>query len=205
MNSFRGERQFILTRRQIDNILKQIHVVAALPPPQAPWTIEPALTLARRTEQALADVKADIVNELRMQEAAKKSKALGEARLEALRGNAPPDVTWSEARTVSRAQAIGPGAEAVRAIFRAGATKLPAYVGVEQPGQGYVIYRIESVMLPGDAEVDKRLDTMRDQLVRVTGAQDFSGYLASLRARANVEIKDKALDPARAASPEPAR
>ena len=156
-------------------------------------------------ERPLADVKADIVNELRMQEAAKKSKALGEARLEALRGNAPPDVTWSEARTVSRAQAIGPGAEAVRAIFRAGATKLPAYVGVEQPGQGYVIYRIESVMLPGDAEVDKRLDTMRDQLVRVTGAQDFSGYLASLRARANVEIKDKALDPARAASPEPAR
>lgn len=32
---------------------------AELPPLQAPWTIEPALTLARRTEQALADVKAD--------------------------------------------------------------------------------------------------------------------------------------------------
>lgn len=32
---------------------------ADLPPLQAPWTIEPALTLARRTEQALADVKAD--------------------------------------------------------------------------------------------------------------------------------------------------
>lgn len=32
---------------------------AELPPLQAHWTIEPALTLARRTEQALADVKAD--------------------------------------------------------------------------------------------------------------------------------------------------
>lgn len=32
---------------------------AELPPLQTPWTIEPALTLARRTEQALADVKAD--------------------------------------------------------------------------------------------------------------------------------------------------
>jgi uncharacterized protein (TIGR02680 family) len=32
---------------------------APLPPLQTPWTIEPALTLARRAEQALADVKAD--------------------------------------------------------------------------------------------------------------------------------------------------
>lgn len=32
---------------------------AELPPLQLPWTIEPALTLARRTEQALADFKAD--------------------------------------------------------------------------------------------------------------------------------------------------
>ncbi|MBN9462584.1 MAG: TIGR02680 family protein [Burkholderiales bacterium] len=32
---------------------------AELPPLRTPWTIEPALTLARRTEQALADVKAD--------------------------------------------------------------------------------------------------------------------------------------------------
>jgi len=32
---------------------------AELPPLQTPWTIEPALTLARRTEQALVDVKAD--------------------------------------------------------------------------------------------------------------------------------------------------
>jgi len=32
---------------------------AEVPPLQVPWTIEPALTLARRTEQALADVRAD--------------------------------------------------------------------------------------------------------------------------------------------------
>lgn len=40
---------------------------AELPPLQAPWTIEPALTLARRTEQALADVKADDESWSRMQ------------------------------------------------------------------------------------------------------------------------------------------
>lgn len=88
---------------------------------------------------------------------------------------------------VSRTDAQGVPPAALAAVFKADASKLPAYVGVDLGDAGYGIYRINAV-LPGAPIDPARLAAAQQQLAQISAQQDIEAYLAALRARSKVKI-----------------
>jgi peptidyl-prolyl cis-trans isomerase D len=134
-------------------------------------------------------VKADIERQLAQKEARALAAKRGAERLAELKkgGKAP----FGAVKTVSRDRATGLPPEAVARIFRADASALPAYVGVELPA-GYALYRITKVIEsePDDA----RQRAVQTELGRASGEQEFRSFLAGLRADAKIEINREALE-----------
>lgn len=80
----------------------------------------------------------------------------------------------------------------VKAIFRADAGKLPAYVGAETP-DGYRVYRLNRVVAgQTDPETAKR---MRNDIRRLVAQEEMRAYLENLKARAKVKVEPSALEP----------
>jgi peptidyl-prolyl cis-trans isomerase D len=101
-------------------------------------------------------------------------------------------LAWSAPKIVARQGKPAVEADALKPIFRADTSKLPAYVGVELPGRGYGIYRISRVTeAPVEAAREK---TLREQLVQQAAQQDVIAYLANLRATAKIEINKANLE-----------
>lgn len=129
---------------------------------------------------------------LQTEEAQKLALADGEAKLAALR-KGDGNLNWGASKTVSRfdPRAIPP--LAVQPVFRLDASKLPAYTGVEVPGAGYALFRLNKVT--NDMSIDeKQRKGMLGQLTSMASQDDLQGYLAGLRTRYKVEINQKALE-----------
>lgn len=142
------------------------------------------------SQKPLEQVKAQIEEQLTAAEAAKLAQAAGEAALAKLKaGEAGAATTWNAARSIKRSTP-GFSTDARKAVFAAGADKLPAYAGAVTP-IGYTLYRIEKVDVPTIADNDPRLADARDALSNLLGEQDTRDYLAGLRKRMGVEIKAK--------------
>lgn len=153
------------------------------------------LVAARVTEhqpakqRELAEVKDEIAAQLRQREAVELAHKDGEAKLAALRKGGTP-VTWSAAREVSRRNAQGLPAEALRRVVAADVAKLPAYVGLPVT-DGYVLMRISKVTEQppqGDAK------ELVAQTAQILGTADYEAYVASLKGRADVSINTANLE-----------
>ena len=142
-------------------------------------------------QRPLDEVKADVAKRLAAREGAAQARKDGEAKLAELAKGGDAGLAWSAAKTVSRREAQGFPPIAVQRVMAADASKLPAYVGVDRGEQGYALYRIAKV-IPGD--VAATLKEVQARLDRDNGTQQLEAYLASLRARANVEINAKNLE-----------
>ncbi|HJW24606.1 MAG TPA: SurA N-terminal domain-containing protein [Rhodocyclaceae bacterium] len=143
--------------------------------------------------QPFEAVKDKIEAMLKRQEAQALAKQAGEARLAALKKGEGDQVSWGAAKTVSR---LDPGSvppQAVPAIFKADAAKLPAYAGFELPGGGYALYKVVKVEA-GDKMDDARRQAMARQLGNLVMQEDVQSYLAALRARYKVEVNQAALE-----------
>lgn len=70
--------------------------------------------------------------------------------------------------------------------------KLPAYSGVEDPQRGYTLVRITRAVDPEkiDPEKEKSLTTALQQAL---GREQFAAYIASLKQKAEVKIKQESL------------
>ncbi|MDT3669188.1 MAG: SurA N-terminal domain-containing protein [Aromatoleum sp.] len=137
-------------------------------------------------------VKGDIEQQLRTEEAAKLAAARGKEALTTLAKGEDVPGEWSEVRTLQRGTAsLAPAA--IDAIFGAAANKLPAHVGVAMPDGHYSVFRIESVNRPELAKDDPRMAAVMQQYQRLIGERDFSAFLASLRERYKVEINEAAV------------
>ncbi|NTV12107.1 MAG: peptidylprolyl isomerase, partial [Zoogloea sp.] len=142
------------------------------------------------TLRPFEEVKADIERMLVAEEAAKLAAKDGAAKLASLQKGDKLELAWTEGRKLQRgAPSLPP--EAMRAVFSAPADKLPAYTGLNLPGAGYVLFRIEKVNHPAVQESDPRLQAIRTQYGRLLSDQDFSAYMSALRQRYGVKI-DKA-------------
>lgn len=137
-------------------------------------------------------VKGDIEQQLRTEEAAKLAAARGKEALAALTKGEEVPGEWSEVRTLQRGTASLARA-AVDAIFGAPANNLPAHVSVAMPDGNYSIFRIETVNRPELAKDDPRMAAVMQQYQRLIGERDFSAFLASLRERYEVEINEAAV------------
>lgn len=138
------------------------------------------------SKKPLAEVEGAIKQRVAMEEAVKTAKKAGEEKLAEVKKSG--DTTgFAEARTVSRAKAEGFNPAAFAAVMKADASKLPAYVGVEVPGAGYGIYRINKVGQPADVDNGRR-EQEAQRISQIVAQQEFSNYLDVLKEKAKIKI-----------------
>lgn len=151
------------------NTLVSAHIVDYKPASKRPFDEVRALVLAKVTAQ-----QAEVL-----------AQAAGTARLAALTAKAD-DVGFGAAQLVSRLQQSTLPRAAVDLILKADVRKLPAFVGLSTPGQGYVVYRINKIeQAPVDAaravEISKQIDT-------VTSQQSLYLFMQQLKQEGDVKI-----------------
>jgi peptidyl-prolyl cis-trans isomerase D len=142
------------------------------------------------TKRPFEEVK-NIVRERVVQiEAANLAKKAGEARLAELKAKGGA-AGFSDAKSISRAKSQGINGAAAVAVMKADVTKLPAYVGVELPGQGYGVYRINKVAQPATAD-NARRQAEQQQIANALAQQEMHAYLEALKQKAKVKISKPA-------------
>ena len=145
------------------------------------------------TQRPFEEVKAALARKLAQREAVALAKKEGEEKLAALARGEGASLQWAAAKTVSRQEPGGLGQAALRKVMTADAAKLPAYVGVERGEEGYGLYRIAKV-IPADAKVEAQNAEFFNRLDRQAGAEQLETYVASLRAKAKVDIRKANLE-----------
>ena len=142
-------------------------------------------------QREFKEVKDEIVELLRGRKASELAYKDGVARLERLKKGEDAGVTWGPAKSVSRREAQGLPADVLRRVVSADVSKLPAYVGVPIPNAGYLLLRISKVV-----EVDpKALDPqVSGRIAGMVGAAQYEAYIASLRSRADIEVRQANLE-----------
>ena len=145
------------------------------------------------TQRPFDEVKAELARKLARREAAALAKKEGEERLAALARGEGAGLQWSAAKTVSRQDPQGLAPSALRRVMMADAAKLPAYAGSERGEEGYALYRIAKLIAP-EAKSGAQNDELAARIERQAGADQFDAYVASLRARASVEIRKANLE-----------
>ena len=139
-------------------------------------------------------MQADIEKKLGFEAGRKMALERGEASLAKLRAGEEAPLNWSPPQDISRAQAQGPAATMVRAIFNAPANKLPAYLGFPMDNGGFAIFRITAVKQPKEALDPARVEAIKAQLEQTVSQDDFAAYLASLRKEYPVTVNRKLID-----------
>jgi peptidyl-prolyl cis-trans isomerase D len=120
-------------------------------------------------------------------EAAVLARKDGEEKLAALAKGGDAGLKWGAPKTVSRQESKELPAEALRRIMAVDASKLPAHAGVSLGDKGYAIFRVTKVTAGEAGPADQNAANLA-RLDRQAGAEQLDAYLASLRARAKIEI-----------------
>lgn len=127
-------------------------------------------------------VRGKVVAEMASAQARKE----GEAKLAELQKSKSTE-GFTSPITVSRNDAQGLPPAAVGAVFKADASKLPAYVGVDLGADGYAIYRINGIEKAAPVAAD-RLAGAQQQIAQRYAEAEMSAYLESLKARSKVKL-----------------
>ncbi len=144
-------------------------------------------------QRPLGEVKADVTRKLVQRDATVLARKEGEAKLAALAKGENAGLQWSAAKTVSRQEAQGLSPMALRKVMTADAAKLPSYAGADRGAEGYAIYRI-SRLIPPEAKTGAQNAEQLARIDRQAGVEQFEAYVASLRAKASVEIRTANLE-----------
>ncbi|HSI46884.1 MAG TPA: SurA N-terminal domain-containing protein [Ideonella sp.] len=144
----------------------------------------------------LAEVHADVLKQLRAEQAAAAARKEGEARVAALKQN--PAEALPQVVTVSRAKAQDLPRQVVDAALAADLSKAPAVVGVDLGAQGYAVLKVlKSVpRIAGDADVA----SAQPAVARALASAETAAYYDALKRRYKVDIKLKAPEPAASAT-----
>ncbi|MYN41072.1 peptidylprolyl isomerase [Duganella sp. FT109W] len=138
------------------------------------------------SKRPLAEVDAQIRQRVTMEEAAKLAFKAGEEKLAAFKKSG--DATgFGAAKLVSRQKPEGINGLAMQAIMKADTSKLPAYVGVDLPGMGYGLYRIDKVQQPA-AQDEAERKSQAEQIGNVIAQQEMAQYIEFLKQKAKVKI-----------------
>ena len=138
------------------------------------------------SKRPLAEVADQIRQRVTMDEALKLAQKTGAEKLAAFQKSG--DATgFGPVKTVSRAKAEGLNALAMAQVIKADAAKLPAYVGVDIPGQGYGIYRIGKVGQPAQPDVAAR-QSDAENIARALGQQEMFDYVELLKQKSKVKV-----------------
>jgi len=140
------------------------------------------------------EVRAAIEQKLTIEEAIKLAAKDGEAQIAKLSKGEAVDAKWGPSGAVSRGKPGPLPLEALKAVFRAPVDKLPAYVGVAVPNQGFAVFRISQVTKPQLAANDPRRAALAGQYGRLLAEEDLRAYVQALKDRYSVKFSAKAFD-----------
>ena len=159
----------------------------------APGTLVSARVVEHQPagQRSFDEAKGEIGARLKKQNAVEAAQKDGAARLEQLRKGGTVVVKWGPVRNVSRRDAQGLPREFLEPIVTADVSKLPAYVGIPVAEAGYLLVRIGKVT---QADLKDQAAENSARAAQVFGGAQYDAYLASLRGRAEVEIKPEALE-----------
>ena len=138
-----------------------------------------------KTKRPFDEVKAAIKERLTLEQATVLAKQEGEAKLAKLKEGAEAS-GFGDNKTISRTKRDGVHPAVLAAVLKADTSKLPAYVGVEFPLQGYGIYRVSKVSLPTPDQ--KRRQAEQQQMSGIMSQQEMVAYINALKKRAKAEI-----------------
>jgi peptidyl-prolyl cis-trans isomerase D len=141
-------------------------------------------------KRPLAEVEAAIRQRVTQEEATGLARQAGEAKLAALKASG--DATgFGEVKVLSRTmQQPTVNQTAAIAVLKADVSKLPAYVGVEIPGQGYGVYRIAKVSMPAQPDQARRKQEA-ESIARAVGGSELYGYIEALKRKAKAKVNVK--------------
>jgi len=143
------------------------------------------------SKRPLEAVRDEIRKTLLERKAVAQAREEGARRLEALRKGEQLAVNWGAPRDVSRENPGGLEPEALAAVFKVDASKLPAYVGVET-ASGYALYRVSAVEALQQVD-EQRVNAAANALTQLQAREQFRGFLDGLRERADVEVNEQQL------------
>jgi len=140
------------------------------------------------------DVRTEVEGKVKRREAAALARKEGEAKLAQLQASGgDAGLKWSAPLQVSRRAAAGLSPQALRQVLSADASKLPAHVGADRGERGYAIYRLVRVLSP-DPLPEQQQNEELARLDRQSGAAQVDAYVASLRARAKIQVNAAQLE-----------
>lgn len=137
-----------------------------------PTQLVAARLLEHRPERVrpLEEVKAEVTQRVRQEQAQALARKDGEARLAALK--AKPDEALPQALTISRTQSQNQSRQVVEAALKADLAKGPAILGVDLGEQGYAVLKVLK-LLPreaADADNDRAKPYVQQALTRAEEA-----------------------------------
>lgn len=138
------------------------------------------------TKRSFEEVQAIIRDKVTRTEEAALAKKTGEEKLAALKAQDNAS-GFGAAQTVSRGKNQGVNPLAFEAVMKANVNKLPAYVGVVLPQQGYALYRIAKVNQPAAQDPARRV-AEQEQITGVLAQQEMLAYVDVLKQKAKVKI-----------------
>lgn len=134
----------------------------------------------------LAEVRDAVRDSLVAQRSAALARQAGEARVQALRQN-PAEGLPGPTAVISRVDTQGAPAAVVDAVLGADVRQLPAVVGVDLPGAGYLVLRITEV-LPRDPAVGSE-QQLRERYAQAWAAAEAEAYASALRTRFKAQVE----------------
>ncbi|MDY7547853.1 SurA N-terminal domain-containing protein [Glaciimonas sp. CA11.2] len=138
------------------------------------------------TKQAFEDVKELVRTKVIQAAEVELAEKAGAAKFAALKVK-DDTAGFAVAKTVSRANQQGVAPNVFDAVMKADVSKLPAFVGVSLPGQGYAIYRIGKVAQPATIDQARRQSEQK-QISSALAQQEMSAYVEVLKKKAKAKI-----------------
>jgi peptidyl-prolyl cis-trans isomerase D len=168
----------------------------------APGTLVAARLLEHKTEsmRPFEEVRAGLEKLLVSRAAARLAVQEGQHQLNELKEGKGGKPAWSAPQLASRSDLKGLPEPVVRQAFRADASRLPAYAGLENPQGAYVLVRVSRVV---DVEniPPQRASEITEGLRQVLGQEAMAALIAELRRKSGVKINKEYLEKKEDASP----
>jgi peptidyl-prolyl cis-trans isomerase D len=144
------------------------------------------------SKRPFAEVEGIIRQRVTQEEATRLARQAGEAKLAAAKASGDA-AGFGEVKVVSRTKEPAINQAAALAVLKADTSKLPAYVGVELPGQGYGVYRIGKVSQPAQPDSARRQQEAA-QIASAVGGGEIYGFVEALKHKAKAKINVKSAD-----------
>ncbi|MES2935823.1 MAG: peptidylprolyl isomerase, partial [Pseudomonadota bacterium] len=141
------------------------------------------------SKKPFEEVQALIRERVTQIEAAKLANKAGEAKLATLKAAvATADANgFSEVKIISRSKNAGLNGSAVNELMKIDTSKLPAYLGLDLPGQGYAIYKVIKINSPAKLDAT-HLQAEQQKTTNALAQQELAAYVEVLKKKAKVRI-----------------